>query len=385
MRGGVTRLRARHSVKYFIPDWNDYVDEQYDFFNEVPAGRRVYAHECLDTPPYDGVLISRAAVNVNKLARIVTAGGIRQFLRVPDELTVLGDCGAFGYIDQEVPTYETSEIIDYYTHIGVDLGVSIDHLIITSEPAEQRRRYDLTIANAEAFLLEYQARGLAWEPVGAVQGWDASSYAAAARAYVAMGYRYLALGTLVRRGDRELMAIITAVRDVCPDIRLHLFGVGRLQLVPAFARMGVTSMDSASHLRRAWLRADQNYFTEEGWYSSIRVPIATTLALAQLESACMAGVREVAEQRTAPPRALIDALVEYETQFQPLAKPERRRDQIARILTDRPWERCACAMCRAHGVEIAIFRRSNRSRRRGFHNTYVFYRLFNSQRMTHLT
>ena len=38
--------------------------------------------------------------------------------------------------------------------------------------------------------------------------------------------------------------------------------------------------------------------------------------------------------------------------------------------------KCPCEVCKAAGVEVVIFRGNNRNRRRGFHNTYVFYRLF---------
>lgn len=34
---------------------------------------------------------------------------------------------------------------------------------------------------------------------------------------------------------------------------MHLFGVGRLNAVPVFRHLGVTSFDSASPLRKAWL------------------------------------------------------------------------------------------------------------------------------------
>ena len=36
---------------------------------------------------------------------------------------------------------------------------------------------------------------------------------------------------------------------------------------------------------------------------------------------------------------------------------------------------CACDICRRDGIQVVIFRGNNRNRRRGFHNTYVFYRL----------
>ena len=45
-------------------------------------------------------------------------------------------------------------------------------------------------------------------------------------------------------------------------------------------------------------------------------------------------------------------------------------------LHDRPWEKCHCAICKEIGIEVILLRGNNRNRRRGFHNTYNFYRQF---------
>jgi len=50
--------------------------------------------------------------------------------------------------------------------------------------------------------------------------------------------------------------------------------------------------------------------------------------------------------------------------------------EYRRLLNARPWERCDCPICDAHGIEVAIFRGNNRNRRRGFHNTRRFYDQF---------
>ena len=36
-----------------------------------------------------------------------------------------------------------------------------------------------------------------------------------------------------------------------------------------------------------------------------------------------------------------------------------------------PWRECHCGLCAEHGIEIAIFRGSERNKRRGFHNLSV--------------
>jgi hypothetical protein len=48
------------------------------------------------------------------------------------------------------------------------------------------------------------------------------------------------------------------------------------------------------------------------------------------------------------------------------------------VLEDKPWQKCGCSICRSCGIEVAIFRGNNRNRRRGFHNTYVFYQQLKS-------
>ena len=47
---------------------------------------------------------------------------------------------------------------------------------------------------------------------------------------------------------------------------------------------------------------------------------------------------------------------------------------IERTIEDTPWKRCGCDICRAVGVEVIIFRSSNRNKRRGFHNLGVYHR-----------
>ena len=41
-------------------------------------------------------------------------------------------------------------------------------------------------------------------------------------------------------------------------------------------------------------------------------------------------------------------------------------------LSARPWERCGCRICKQSGIEVVLFRGSNRNKRRGMHNLSVF-------------
>src|ERR1035438_5829415 len=42
------------------------------------------------------------------------------------------------------------------------------------------------------------------------------------------------------------------------------------------------------------------------------------------------------------------------------------------MLEDQPWRSCACGICEQVGIDVAMFRGSERNKRRGFHNLYVF-------------
>jgi hypothetical protein len=58
----------------------------------------------------------------------------------------------------------------------------------------------------------------------------------------------------------------------------------------------------------------------------------------------------------------------------PEAEFRRLLDAYQRTLGDKPWKRCRCRICRENGIEVAIFRSSNRNKRRGIHNLWVFNR-----------
>ena len=391
------KASQKRKLRYFIPEWDDLVDPDYDFENDIHSGgsgdwsNQVYAHQMYQAPSYDGILISKIVAEKSKKKKArINAMGVHRFLRIPRNVSVMGDCGAFGYIKEDIPPYETQEIIDYYTRLDFDYGVSIDHLIVNATDTDRRNRYELTIDNAYAFLKEHKARGLDWVPIGAVQGWDAQTYAAAAKKCVAMGYRYIALGGLVRTKTPQILSIVNEVRKtIGSDTKLHLFGLGRLNAMADFARLGVSSVDHASFLRKAWLGSESNYFSPEGWYSAIRVPQTTgsfrakqlvasgEVALAdmqKLEATCLGGLREFDQSGSRkPPVGLVAALVEYDTLVAGSRSGTEAR--IRRTLEDQPWKRCGCAVCEDAGIEIVIFRGNNRNRRRGFHNTHVFYQV----------
>jgi hypothetical protein len=380
------------SISYFIPDWDDRVDPNYDFLTDKHTPKRHpylddrYAHEIYKPAPYDGVLLSRAVIDAHRKKRqaILNAGSVHNYLRLPDGAQVMGDCGAFTYWQAYEPPYKTEEIIEYYQQLKFDIGVSIDHLIFTELEAEKERRWNITVENAKEFMRLYEKgkSHYTFIPMGVAQGWNPDSYRHSVEKLMEIGYTYIALGGLVRSTSKDILQVLEAVKPALQKgTQLHLFGVNRPEHIQTFSNLGVTSFDSASRLRRAWMDGRRNYFLGNAAFSAIRVPDARRLAKKN------EGIREAEALRLE--RAALDALRAYDHQevnldtvydaviaYAELVGDVRKRTcrDYRETLARRPWMYCSCAICNRIGVEVIIFRGNNRNRRRGFHNTWQLYK-----------
>jgi len=410
-------------MKYFIPEWDDKVDPKYDFLTDEhskehekdPVGNDVYMWDIfgLEDVPFDGVLVSRMKIEENKSKfEAIQEKGIHSFLRLPKTFPIMGDCGAWGYIDQPEPPFRTREIVEYYANCGFNLGVSIDHLIIPGlvkkNPEEAKKRWKITLENAREFLEIWQSKDVFFNnfrPIGVAQGWDVSSYKEAVRRLLEMGYDYIGLGGLARAPTGKLESVSKAklllpiLKGVSEEVRgfhektkkkidIHVFGIARQNHLKTLQELGVTSFDSASFLRRAWLGARSNYFSVDGKsYAAIRIPQtdrspkakeiikegkATLEQIQLLEKECLKLMRDY-------DKGLIDIdnvlklVLEYD-KFIGEGR-EQFEEYFRRTLKDEPWKACPCVICKNLGIEVIIFRGNNRNRRRGFHNTYVFYQI----------
>ncbi|OGR24296.1 MAG: hypothetical protein A2139_04930 [Desulfobacca sp. RBG_16_60_12] len=378
------------ALRYFIPDWDDRVDPGFDFITDehtphrVPYRDDVYAHEIFQPAPYDGVLLSRAVLDGNPAKRdaIREAGSVHRYLRLPIDGAheVLGDCGAFTYWQQDTPPYDTGELLDFYQELGFDLGVSIDHLIFTEVEEEKERRWDITIENARHFIRLHRRGRYELTPIGVAQGWDPPSYRRAAHALVKMGYEYVAVGGLARSRTPDVVRVLESVQEeLKPGTRVHLFGVNRPEHLGLFASLGVTSFDSASRLRRAWMDGRRNYFLGDRAHTAIRIPEARALArsmdldetkAARLEQKALRQLTAY-DRGEAPLKEVLRAVLAYSKLTGRLT--EQTIVDYRETLESQPWKSCPCTICRTIGIEVVIFRGNNRNRRRGFHNTWQLY------------
>lgn len=412
---------------FIFPDCLDYIDPGYDFRTDTFApGRTPYwddqfPHEFMDSPPYDGVLVSRAIVGDHLYSGKYTESqgqrfrliGARAFLRYeeadyPGSL-VFGDCGAFQYHDLEVPPYTPDDMLEFYDDGMFTHGCSVDHIIFEMDsvydqgkavPDEYVRRQAITLQNAEQFLKGAAPMRKYFQPLGVVQGWSPESMANMAEDLVKMGYDYLALGGLVPVGVADIHKVLDAVRRKVPyDTKIHILGFAKANHLHEFLRYNITSIDTTSPLIRAFKDGRQNYWTQEGnnvgHYTAIKVP--QVHANNSLKNMIRMGVftqEYVIEKEQEALRTLwaygagkldIESALEAVRDYTRISlwtdkaddttldrKTDRLMDLYRDTLYSRPWERCNCRVCREVGVDAVIFRSSNRNKRRGIHNLYIF-------------
>ncbi|MFD6475680.1 tRNA-guanine transglycosylase DpdA [Streptomyces anulatus] len=396
-------------MKFYFPDSQDQVSPSYDFLNDEYSAFRVrqrddrYAHQVVTPAPYKGILVSKAIVDGSvKGAGKYTAPqrqrlyrlGVRDFFRLPEGMDSLGDCGAFNYVDEKIPPYSVEEVLDFYEGCQFDEGVSIDHVIFGYQPEAtdadvdpawaERRRISLNLA--EDFLAGIEARKSSVIPFGAAQGWSPASYADSVAQLQNMGYKRIALGGMVPLKTHEIMACLDKIEEIRDkdNTKLHLLGITRIGSMEEFSKRGVSSFDSTSAFRQAFMDERNNFHTAERTFTAVRVPqvdgnptlkrqilagVVSQSAAIKAERECLHALRAYDKEQLGLSETL-DALGTYLTLVDE-TKWKKYHNNYEETLAARPWKHCSCLLCDDLGVEIVIFRGTERNKRRGFHNMAV--------------
>lgn len=140
---------------FYVPEWDDSVDANYDFTNDeqshINKSDREHAFIWDLFPPknipIDGVLLSREHVeSTQKTANRLLNNGVYDdpHLDLPDWLPTISDCGAFGYRNLPFPPYATTDMLEFYETLDVTTGVTIDHMVMGDEPDTTRLYLDET-------------------------------------------------------------------------------------------------------------------------------------------------------------------------------------------------------------------------------------------------
>ncbi len=413
-------------MRYFLPYWEDWVHRDFDPISDTYSGgfkNAQFVHEIFETPPYDGILLSLGMFEFKlKLLRVNGKPTIRGFENVRDylrlhrfpEIPVMGDCGAFTYVNEKEPILKVSDALETYSKLSFDYGISVDHICsewITVErgkeelfsyteekesrgklkiklsESELEWRRQLSLRNGEEFLKKAEG----FHPIGAAQGYSIPSYVDSVGSLIDMGYDFIAIGGLVPRRSSFILELLLELskKGLLKKARFHLLGVLREELLPLMRELKIYSFDSASYLRKAWLKAVSNYYGVDGrWYSSIRVPDCKNRRLLnrtkglpsnidKVEKRILKGLRDYDRGNLKNFEELLEEIVAYDKLFLRNEFNEEKYKKLYReLLEGKIWKRCDCPICKQLGIDVVIFRGSNRNKRRGFHNTYTFYKKF---------
>jgi len=398
-------------MRFFIPEWDDHVDPGYDFLtdthsadhDEDPQKNDAYMWEIfgIEKVPFDGVLVSIATIPENSKKNLVLQqDGVHNFLRLPNDFKIIGDCGAFTYKGQTIPPYKTSPVLKQYSDLGFNFGVSIDHLILPKYREQNKNRIKITYDNGiEAFKEWKKKYKNDFQLIVAVQGAEISDYINMFDDYYQHGIRNFAFGSLVKAPTFFIVKLIDAlIADIKKNKKtpeyIHFFGVARCSLFQKFKeveQLGVeVSFDSSSYLRKAWLTSAHTQFNyiDQSWegYSAIRIPPKlkkskeipiTPEDYNILSRKCLDSLRNYDNNQL----SLEEITHKLKIFNEVLQEDPELLIYYQRTLKSKPWKQCPCPICKKNGIDVAIFRGNNRNRRRGFHNVFVFYEILKNEQL----
>jgi hypothetical protein len=164
--------------------------------------------------------------------------------------------------------------------------------------------------------------------------------------------------------------------------RIHLLGIARLERIDEFRRFGVTSIDSTSPLKKAFMDDKENYHTSSKNYIAVRVPQVD--GNQQLKKLILAGIidfKTARDHETSCMQALIDydkgkigiePVLDKLRAYEAVWHGEKDDSKLYReTLEEMPWKNCPCSICKRLGIHVVLFRGAERNRSRGFHNLYT--------------
>ena len=222
-------------------------------------------------------------------------------------------------------------------------------------------------------------------PLGVAQGWSPESYSRSVSELQKIGFQRIALGGMVPLKTSSILECLETIKAVKhSSTEFHLLGITRREHISQFKEYGVTSFDSTSPLRQAFKDDKDNYYTLERNFTAIRVPQSEGNPklqarirsgelcqdqTRQLEQKCLWGLREY-DRGALSVDDVLEFLLDYERVHHP---GESRENTYREVLTERPWSKCQCEICRTIGIEVIVFRGTERNKRRGFHNLSIFF------------
>lgn len=428
-----------NKINYFIATSDEMIgiDANYDYvednFSDSLKKNRTnitYYDIVKENHYFDGSLISRSLISEKQVQKIKEKGGMRKYFNIPDEIYLMGDCGAPTYfLEHEIP-FTIEELLEFYENLGIDFGITLDHIVdmidFTNKlkPTDEhiyRRR--LSIDNAIKMLELVKKRKSKVYLMGSVQGWNLETYKQSMIELGEAGFKYCAIGGLtVNAKNNDIATSILSYLKPTIDkykMKVHLLGFGRLNIIPALHKLNVIcSFDNSTPLLNASNAPIASYFIRENnnfyKYGSLYIPIlskgAPTLNK-KIENKNKENSDKIVEKIDNESKKILLKLFEYNKLENADYKIISNKSLLNEIITDirhfevmyrkysnsdfddmkryieemkytlmsKPWKRCDCPLCQYYGINMVVFRSQMRNKLRGIHNLKHYYAYIQSQ------
>ena len=227
--------------------------------------------------------------------------------------------------------------------------------------------------------------------------------AKATESLIKIGYDYIALGGMVPQpADSIHMALSKITSKFKKNTKLHLLGFGKIERIREFYKYNLYSIDTTSPLLRAFKDKKMNLFMPGdkknilNYYTALRIPQSTENRnlmklikqnyvsydeVHQKENKVLNSLRKYDSGKLALKETLSDLMDYTKIVYIDPNYPEKNNsekldnlnEEYKHTLENMPWKQCKCNVCQKCGIEMAIFRGSNRNKRRGIHNLFVFH------------
>jgi hypothetical protein len=175
----------------------------------------------------------------------------------PADREAMFDCGAWSYLEEEVPTWTPAQCHGHYDVLAQpgDTVFAPDHMVLPGhDPEEAARRLAITMDNAREFLALHDGR--ATVPMGVIHGQTIQQRTDNALALLEMGYRHLALGGIARLASapKRAVATVEAIARLKQQevFHLHVLGISAPSYWDTWQALGVDSFDGTGPFRAAF-------------------------------------------------------------------------------------------------------------------------------------
>jgi len=399
----------------------------------------------------DGMLVSLAIMKDRCKQAMRTPGLLRKQAHWGVDKATRGDypliidSGAFTYVNEYVPPMTSKDVVEIYLNTEATHCLALDHIPLkgltseiekqltlkkeqldnlkhncllssifpgwdveattlindlevevadlqkkyTESLKENKRRWDISMQNAEDFLKYCKDNNVPFTPVATAHGWDAETYEEAGYLIKEMGYNYMAVGGLVpiaSSSPKVFEAISSAAKGTGGQVPIHVFGIGSMYRFnyKQMVGFGVESFDSASPMVKSISGTANLFWGNKAGYMALKVPLvrddnrgalnklikAGSVSMAKakkLEQLCISNILSLDTTTPVPTQKILDDLQE----FAYLWGEEHTKDKIVRMrktIDDKVWTQCGCKACKQHGAHIIMFRGGQRGTARCSHN-----------------